>query len=315
MTWQWRAAVAARDEARRTLKMANEAVNTYFTTVSEEHLLNEPGMQPLREKLLKLSLPYYQAFAAQRSDDPALRADLARAYLNWGRITGDIGSKDESRKLLKTAVSQFEPLLRADPTDRDLQIGLATQLSIPGRQSLLVNNNDEGFEEVNRAAAVWTSVVSATPDDPEARRMLGRCYDLAAIFRVHPDPALSRQLFEKALTILNDDVRDFPAHTEAWRQLAGSYGNLAYLLGLLRARRPGRGRSTHRESDRHPEKTSRRQARQNLVPEGPGKITDGPRPDPPRQRQPQGVRRGFRGSIPRHRIRRREKPRRERVST
>ena len=30
VTWQWRAAVAARDEARQTLKMANEAVNTYL---------------------------------------------------------------------------------------------------------------------------------------------------------------------------------------------------------------------------------------------------------------------------------------------
>jgi hypothetical protein len=34
VTWQWRAAVAARDEARRTLRMANEAVNIYFTQVS-----------------------------------------------------------------------------------------------------------------------------------------------------------------------------------------------------------------------------------------------------------------------------------------
>jgi tetratricopeptide (TPR) repeat protein len=34
------------------------------------------------------------------------------------------------------------------------------------------------------------------------------------------------------VTILNDDLRDFPAHTEAWRQLAGSSANLTFLLGL-----------------------------------------------------------------------------------
>ena len=50
--------------------MADDAVNTYFTTVSEEHLLNEPGMQPLRQKLLKLSIPYYQAFVAQGATTP-----------------------------------------------------------------------------------------------------------------------------------------------------------------------------------------------------------------------------------------------------
>ena len=155
VTWQWRAAVAARDEAiaRRTLnRMASKAVNTYFTTVSEEYLLNEPGMQPLREKLLKLSLPYYQDFAARGSDDPALRVDLAKAYLNWGKITGEIGSKDEARKLLKTAVTHFEALLRADPTDRDLQIGLARSYLFLAEQAWLVKNNDEGTEEANRTA-------------------------------------------------------------------------------------------------------------------------------------------------------------------
>ena len=62
--------------------------------------------------------------------------------------------------------------------------------------------------------------------------MLGRCYDLAAIFSLNSDSAQSRQLFEKALTILNDDVRDFPSHTGAWRQLAGTYANLAFMLGF-----------------------------------------------------------------------------------
>src|SRR5207237_8453537 len=81
VTWQWRAAGAARDEARRTLRMANQAVDTYFTQVSEEHLLEEPGMQPLREKLLKLSLPYYRAFAEQKANDPTLKVQLANAYL------------------------------------------------------------------------------------------------------------------------------------------------------------------------------------------------------------------------------------------
>ncbi len=232
VTWHWRAAVAARDEALRTLKMANQAVNTYFTKVSEEKLLNEPGMQPLRRELLKLSIPYYQAFVAQRSDDPALRADLAKAYTNWGKVTGDIGSTDDSRKLLKTAIGQFEPLLRVDPSNRDLQMSLARTYLYLAELSYRANDVKGGSEAVNRLAVLLTRVVSAPPDDPVARRMLGRCYDLAASFRVDEDPVEAKQLFEKALTILNDDVRDFPSYTEAWWQLAGTYANLAFLLGL-----------------------------------------------------------------------------------
>ncbi len=125
VTWQWRAAIAARDEARENLKTAGGAVETFFTTVSEEHLLDEPGMQPLRLKLLKLALPYYQDFASRGSGDPALQVALARAYLNWGTIMGEIGSKDESKRLLLTAVSHFERLRQRDSTNLMVRIGLA----------------------------------------------------------------------------------------------------------------------------------------------------------------------------------------------
>ena len=66
--------------------------------------------------------------------------------------------------------------------------------------------------------------------------MLGRCYDLAAMFRLNSDLAQSRQLFEKALTILNDDVRDFPSHTGARRELRRHLRQPRVPVGLLYAR-------------------------------------------------------------------------------
>ena len=45
------------------------AVDTYFTRMSEEQLLEQPGLQPLRKKLLQSALDYYESFLAQRGDD------------------------------------------------------------------------------------------------------------------------------------------------------------------------------------------------------------------------------------------------------
>ena len=163
----------ARDEARANLKVAGKAVDTFFTTVSEEYLLNEPGMQQLRRKLLMLALPYYQDFATRGSDDPALRIALAKAYLNWGTISGEIDSKEESRRILQTAVTQFRNLRRAGTTDLEVQRGLARSYQALAQQSLQGDYSGEGFEEARRAAEVWEEVVSARPNDPEARRMLG----------------------------------------------------------------------------------------------------------------------------------------------
>ena len=314
VTWQWRAAVDARDEARRTLKMANQAVNTYFTTVSEQKLLNEPGMQPLREELMRLSLPYYQAFVAQRSDDPGLRTDLARAYLNWGRGTAEVGSKEDARKILKIAVSHFESLLQAEPTDCNLQMGLARSYIFLAETPAPLNDTDLQFEEINRAAAALTKVISATPDEPEPRRSLARCYDVAGKLRAVADPVLSRQLFEKAVTRLARSRPRLPLGHPGLASARGIVRQPRVSPGLPRQRRPGPCRSTHRGIDRHPEKTPCRQTRRNFAPEGPGKITDGARPDPSREGKPHGVRRGFRGRAAGYRRRCGEKSRCKRIS-
>ena len=171
--WQWRAAVDARDEARQALKLANEAVNTSYKVVSEDYLLNEPGMQPLREKLLKLSLPYYKTFAEQKANDPALQVQLADAYFRWGTITDEIGSKDEAKQIMSTAISQFKALLLADSTNLEVTIGLARSYQAFALEAVRSNQPEEGTQAALHAAELWAEVVRARPDDPEPRALSG----------------------------------------------------------------------------------------------------------------------------------------------
>ena len=65
---------------------AKNAVDTYLTKVSEEKLLKEPRLQPLRKELLSLALDYYLGFIKERADDPSVRKDLADAYIRAGDI-------------------------------------------------------------------------------------------------------------------------------------------------------------------------------------------------------------------------------------
>jgi hypothetical protein len=82
ITWQWREAVTARDNARHNEAKARtnfvhalETVNTFCTQVSEEQLLDQPGMQPLRRRLLKLAQQYYQRFQREQGNDPGVTGE------------------------------------------------------------------------------------------------------------------------------------------------------------------------------------------------------------------------------------------------
>jgi serine/threonine-protein kinase len=68
-------------QAERNYEMAREAVDRYFTTVSESRLLEEPQMDLLRQELLRAAREYYQRFAAERQGDPAAQVELARAHI------------------------------------------------------------------------------------------------------------------------------------------------------------------------------------------------------------------------------------------
>src|SRR5205823_321793 len=54
-----------------------------------------------------------QEFQNQRSDDPAIRAELARAYARIGYITGQIGSPTEAAAAYEQACILYEQLARA----------------------------------------------------------------------------------------------------------------------------------------------------------------------------------------------------------
>ena len=69
----------ARTEATANFQKARQAVDEYFTLVSQSTLLDVPGLQPLRKQLLNAARKYYENFAQQRAADPAARVGLAAA--------------------------------------------------------------------------------------------------------------------------------------------------------------------------------------------------------------------------------------------
>ena len=75
--------------------MAQQAVEDYMTSVSENTLLKEQDSldsRGLRRELLEDALKYYQRFVRQRSGDPLVRRELAKAYFRVGQITQEIES-------------------------------------------------------------------------------------------------------------------------------------------------------------------------------------------------------------------------------
>ncbi len=102
--------LAALQQAELNLEQAREAVDDYFVSISEETLLDEPGMQPLRKKLLELALGYHQRFLRLGTRDSRRLADVAQSQYRLGAIGDDLDQIGDALAAFERARALFEDL-------------------------------------------------------------------------------------------------------------------------------------------------------------------------------------------------------------
>jgi serine/threonine-protein kinase len=241
--------------AERHLHRAQDAVYRYHTQVSEEVLLKEPGLQPLRKKLLETALQFYQGFVEEEPGDLALEAERGRAYYRLALLTADIGSQPRAIDLLEQARTTFENLSQRHPDVLSYRKNLGESYQSLGLCYMATGQTDlaeASFQkvlEIFRPLAEAPSsagdqtdpredVQGAGDDDPDMRRAAQRRLamgynNLGALYRNTRRLPEAERFFQAGLDVrleLNATPPRVPAYQ---RDLAESYNNLGafYLEG------------------------------------------------------------------------------------
>jgi eukaryotic-like serine/threonine-protein kinase len=158
--------VEALERADANFHRARQAVEDYFTTVSEEVLLDEPGMQPLREKLLKSALKYHEVFLKDRAGDASVSAELAESNRRFGLISLYTERGVDPLPYLRSALERFEALVREHPDRPEYRRQVAQVLSDIG--FVLSDKKPDRNEatRVDRAAiAIYEQLLVERPED------------------------------------------------------------------------------------------------------------------------------------------------------
>jgi serine/threonine protein kinase len=167
---------AERDRAEASFRVATEAVDRYFTRVSEDPRLKARDLEGLRRDLLASAREFYERLIAERRDDPGMQAELGRAHGRLGQIVGLLGSSAEAMALYQQATAIFERLARAHP-------GVA-----PYQRELAASYTHMGF--VHQATGRWGDAEAAlrqalTVHERLAREHHGELLDLQNLAGTH----------------------------------------------------------------------------------------------------------------------------------
>jgi serine/threonine protein kinase len=162
-------AALATSESR--LRKALIVVDDLFTRVSEDDLLNEPGMQPLRRDLLEKALKHYEYFLSESGNEEKLADEVASAHYRVGMIQQVIGDLDAAEKELQLARHRQERLWeRNQDQDKHLK-SLSDTLNALG---VLQDSKRQPEESLNMFQAALKSrlqLAEGNPGNPEYRRL------------------------------------------------------------------------------------------------------------------------------------------------
>lgn len=203
------------------------AVNDLMTRVSENTLLNQPGLQPLRKDLLERALAYYERFAQERANDPAVQDELAAAYFRIGAITEAIESADKALTHYQTAKTMQEKLLQQRPKDPARLDALGTTLNALGTLKVRQQQYDSAQQEFTAALATREQLVTAEPDNVEYQRLLGNTHmNIGLAYYNAGKSARARKELLEAQRIHLQALRREPRNLKLRRDVGKGYYNL-----------------------------------------------------------------------------------------
>src|SRR5579864_1951558 len=225
--------MAQKKKADDNFQLARRAVDRYHTAVSEDVLLNEPGMEPLRKKLLEAAREFYQKFAQEHARSSSVKGELGMALFRLGQITADLDSERKGIPLLEQAANIFQTLT-ADENSTEFQSALAACYHHLGRLLRLTDQIAKSEESYKKAAVLWEQLRKDYPQDLHYQAEMARTQlGLGNVYQLIRRLDLAQQEYQKSLDTRGKLVHAHPEKAEYQRDLAISQNNLAMVLKAI----------------------------------------------------------------------------------
>lgn len=214
------------------------AVNDFFTHVSEDRLLNEPGTEELRHELLDLARDYYQRFLNRRSDDPTVRDEVAMSHFRVGLIVEELDSPQAAIPSYEKAQAIQQALLAdlAEPASAEAKAtkrALSRTLNALARVATNSGDLDEAERLFEETRKLRQELVDST-DDPDERfefdRLLANVdMNLGLLARRKSEQDAAETLYRNAQSLRQRTLPVRPGDPQLRRDLAKGWYNLANL--------------------------------------------------------------------------------------
>jgi eukaryotic-like serine/threonine-protein kinase len=217
-------------------QQAIDAVKRFRDAVADEPTLkNSPELEPLRKKLLKEPLAFFQNLREQLQADKDTRPEalerLAKAVFELASLTDVIGDKPDALRSYREVRAIMERLARQNPTVIAHQSDLAKSHNSIGNLLRETGKTAEALAAYEQACAIQERLARENPTVTEFQRDLaGSNNNIGVVLNSTGKSAEALAALEQARAIRERLARENPAVTEFQSDLAASNNNIGNLL-------------------------------------------------------------------------------------
>jgi serine/threonine protein kinase len=215
-----KSAIHERDRADENFKLARDAVDRYFTKVSDSPALKALGLEDLRRDFLFAAKEFYERLVREQPDETELQADLGKGYGNLAELYRLEGRAAEAENYFLRAVRLCEKLSGEFPQDERHQSSMVTQYQ--GLSSLYqdTGHREKAGAPLERAVAIAEKLTREHPDNIDHSVLLASSYSrLARLENNRSNPQGVLDWSGKGMQVLQRAIEKEPRHTSARREL------------------------------------------------------------------------------------------------
>jgi serine/threonine-protein kinase len=218
-------ALTAETEAKND---ARQAIDNYVNLVTEERVLRDEHVQPLRRRLLQDALRYYQELVDKHGREAQLRQELANAILRVGQINNETGSKEEAIKAFREALAMFQDLAAEHAGSDRYQRDLALAYRSLGLLEHELSRHDQASVDLQAALDIQRRLADEHPNDERTRSELAVAFFSLGLVEPRQSPAAldhlqQAQVLERPLADAHPDLVEYQVN------LANTYFELGRL--------------------------------------------------------------------------------------
>lgn len=228
---------ALHDSRRRTTdalnlaKSARQETRNAFDSlyeVADQAVAGDPQKLAARKAFLERALNFYERFAGEYGDDPAVTLEQAKTYISIGFIRQQLGDLNNGAEPYVKARKILEPMVEGPERDLRARKLLAECCNSEGIFAAQTGQTERAAQLFRRAVDLQEGVLKDAPGDERARFMLAKhTSNLGAIL-------LEERKYEAARTSLEAALEHLEAYLSAKgeptaadrRQLALNHHNI-----------------------------------------------------------------------------------------